>query len=86
MSVVAIAIVVLGLTITSGVAVAAGLDMTGAVILLLIFAMGALAVGIARKRDSGVVKPAECSSCGGVISPNAPYCKHCGAERTAPSV
>ena len=85
MTAVAIGIVVLGLTITSAVAVAVGLDMTSAVILLLIFAMGALAIAVAHKRDSGRVGPAECSSCGGVISPTAPYCKHCGAERTATS-
>lgn len=86
MTALAVAIVVLGIAISSGLAVAAGLDVTGAVILLLIFAVGALAIAAVRKRDSGLVEPVECESCRGVISPSAPYCKHCGAERTAPSI
>ena len=75
----AVAIVLLGIALTSGLALSGGLDTTGAVILLLIFVMGALAVAVVRKSGAGSVQPATCDSCGGVMSPNAPYCKHCGA-------
>lgn len=85
MSAAAIAIVVLGLALASGLAVAAGLDTTGAIILGLLFGMGLLAVAVARKSGVGSVRPAECAECGGLLSPNAPYCKHCGARVEARS-
>lgn len=58
---------------------ALGLDVTALVILVSIVAVGAMAVaaaGKARRREAG---PARCERCGGLISPNAPYCKHCRA-------
>lgn len=42
--------------------------------------IGALAIAVARGRDKGLTAPATCASCGGLMSPNAPYCKHCGAS------
>ena len=80
MKTVAVAIVLLGIGLVTGLAVAGGLDMTGAIILVLVFAMGALSIAVARRSTTGVVQPAECPSCRGVVSPNAPYCKHCGAD------
>ena len=76
----AVAIVLLGIALVTGMAIAAGLDPPGMVILAFIFALGALAIAVARKSATGAVHPAECPSCGGLVSPNAPYCKHCGAE------
>ena len=56
-----------------------GLDVAATSILISMVALGILAVVIARKSDSGTaVGPATCEECGGLISPNAPYCKHCG--------
>ena len=42
--------------------------------------IGALAIAVARGKDKGTTAPATCASCEGLISPNAPYCKHCGAS------
>lgn len=40
--------------------------------------IGSLAIAVARGQDKGIARPAQCGSCGGLLSPNAPYCKHCG--------
>ena len=76
----AVAIVLLGIALVTGLALATGLDTTGMVILVSILGMGALAIAVARKSTTGAVRPTECPSCGGLVSPNAPYCKHCGTE------
>jgi hypothetical protein len=56
-----------------------GLDVAAISILISMVALGVLAIVIARKSDSGeAIGPATCEECGGLISPNAPYCKHCG--------
>lgn len=75
-----VALVVVGV----GVAVALGLgriDLYAAVVLVLVIVVGALAVAVARRADRGAVRPAVCPSCGGLSSPHAPYCKHCGYRR-----
>jgi hypothetical protein len=57
-----------------------GFDVAAISILVTMVALGILAVVIARKSETGTaVGPATCGSCGGLLSPNAPYCKHCGA-------
>lgn len=76
---VTIAVVLLGLALAAGLAVTRGLDGTGAAILLLLVVVGGLAVVVASKAGRGVVAPAQCPQCDGLVSPNAPYCKHCGA-------
>jgi len=76
----AIAIVVFGMGLSAVLAFVIGLDATGAVILALLAGTGALAIAVSRKSTLDAVSPAECPSCGGLISPNAPYCKHCRAE------
>ena len=58
--------------------VGVGLDVAALAILATLIAVGVLAVVVARKSEGGAVGPATCSACGGLISPNAPYCKHCG--------
>ena len=80
-----IAVVLLGLALAVALAVSRGLDRTGAVMLVLLVVVGVLAVGVARKAGRGAVAPAQCPECHGLVSPNAPYCKHCGAglERTS---
>ena len=55
-----------------------GFDSISLVILGFIVIFGALAIAIADKAQTGAVEPATCPSCGGLISPNAPHCKHCG--------
>ena len=55
-----------------------GFDSTSLIILGFIALFGALAVSVADRAKRGTVQPAVCPSCGGLISPNAPHCKHCG--------
>lgn len=54
-----------------------GLDVAAISILATMIALGVLAIAIAKKSETGAVGPATCSACGGLMSPNAPYCKHC---------
>ena len=82
MNTLAVAIVVAGLAIAAALAIAVGLDATGTIILALVFATGVLALAVVRKSREGVVRPAQCAECGGLLSPNAPYCKHCGIRVT----
>jgi hypothetical protein len=73
-------VVILGVVGALVLGVAAGLDGALVTILVFIALSGALAIAVARKARTGLVAPARCASCGGLISPNAPYCKHCGAS------
>ena len=72
------ALVVLGLVLTLALGLAAGFDATSLVLFALLVAFGALSIFAARRVRSGAVQPARCTSCGGLVSPQAPYCKHCG--------
>ena len=63
-----------------GLGIAGGLDTQGMTILMLVIAAGVLAVAVARRAEGGFVDPGTCDNCGGLVSPNAPYCKHCGAN------
>lgn len=74
----AIAIVSAGVLVAVAAGMSGGFDVLSIVILVLIVAMGALAIAVARRTGQGV-RPAVCSECGGLMSPHAPYCKHCGA-------
>jgi len=73
-------LVLVAIAFVLSVGIVAGLDAYAAVILGLIVAFGALSLAIARRSRSGVIGPARCSKCDGIVSPNAPYCKHCGAR------
>jgi hypothetical protein len=75
----AVAIIVAGITVALVLGIVSGFDAVGVVIFSLIVLVGALGVAAVTRFRSGEVVPAECRECGGVISPNAPYCKHCGA-------
>jgi hypothetical protein len=79
-AVTALVLVATSLAVVVGLAV--GLNLVTAVLLGVIVLLGALSVAVARKSDRGAVGPATCAECGGLISPNAPYCKHCGAPRS----
>ena len=57
-----------------------GFDPTAYLILGLIALTGFGAILIARRFKAGMAAPARCGECGGYISPNAPYCKHCNAS------
>lgn len=71
-------IFVAGVVFAVGLGIIGGLDPYGFVILALVLACSWL--GFALLGRTGDVGPAKCSACGGLISPNAPYCKHCGAR------
>jgi len=75
-----IVLVLVAITFVLSVGIVAGLDVYAAVILGLIVAFGAMSLAIARRSRSGAIGPALCSKCDGIVSPNAPYCKHCGAR------
>ena len=83
MTTLAVAIVVLGIGLAVGLALASGLDVTGAIILGLVVAVGALGIAVARKSGERAVQPGRCPACDGLVSHNAPYCKHCGTDLTA---
>ena len=74
------ALVAASVVVVVAAAVTAGIDRYSAVMLALIVAVGALAVVVARKFAAGSVRPVVCPDCGGMLSPHAPYCKHCGAR------
>lgn len=74
-----VVVVVAGMGVALATAVGRGFDAAAATILAVAAALGALGIAVARKAGGGRVGPARCASCGGLVSPNAPYCKHCGA-------
>lgn len=74
------ALVILGIAVAVGLGIAGGFDTTAVIILALMVALGLLAVAVANRARLGKVGPAHCPDCGGVVSPNAPYCKHCGSN------
>lgn len=80
-----VAVVALGLALSVTLGVARGFDAVALTILALMTLVGAVAIAVARRSGRRTVSPATCAECGGVISPNAPYCKHCGARRTSPA-
>ena len=71
--------VIVGLGIAAAVLLGLGLgfDIGALVILALIVGCGALAIAVSRKAVAGESGPRTCPHCGGLISPNAPFCKHC---------
>ena len=79
MNTVAVVIAVAGVALTIAVGAAAGFGVVTSILLALILACGSLVIAIARKSRTGAVGPKTCERCGGLISPNAPFCKHCGA-------
>ncbi len=74
-------VVALGLLGVAALAAGNGLDTTGVVIAAIVAGLGALALGAARKIETGRVTPGRCDACGGLVARSAPYCKHCGARR-----
>jgi hypothetical protein len=75
-----IAIVTAGLALAVAIGLSRGFDARAFVMLLLLFAFGAFALAVVGRSGSEAVGPARCPSCGGLNSPNAPRCKHCGAS------
>lgn len=73
------AIVVGGVALALLVGARRGFDEVSVVILTGILGLGALAIAAARRVGAGAVKPGRCPTCGGLVSPHAPMCKHCGA-------
>jgi hypothetical protein len=73
--------IVIAIIVAAIFGVAAGLDPLALILLAVICVFGALSIAIARRMRTGAIGPVICSECGGAISPNAPYCKHCNAPR-----
>ncbi|MFN2389628.1 MAG: hypothetical protein ABR575_08515 [Actinomycetota bacterium] len=59
---------------------ARGFDALAVVILGVVALVGALCIAVSRRAERGSVAPARCPRCRGIVSPHAPYCKHCGAS------
>lgn len=74
------AIVVAGLVMALVLGYRIGFDLTALVILSILVVVGAVAVVVARRSEARASGPVICASCQGPISPNAPYCKHCGTN------
>ena len=71
----------------SGVAFVAVLTAAGAQyglveLVIVTFVLALAGLGLSMLVRSRQVEPAMCPNCGGVVSPNAPYCKHCKAPLT----
>ena len=79
MRILAAVVVVTGIVLAFLLGLERGFDLAGAVIFSSIVGVGALALAVLKKWGRGTVGPATCEDCGGLISPNAPYCKHCAA-------
>ncbi len=71
-----IGIVSTGVALALALGLDQGFDTTSLTILGFIVLTGTLAIAATRRSDRGIA-PARCRECDGVISPNAPYCKHC---------
>jgi hypothetical protein len=71
-------LVVFGVAACAGAALSAGLDAMGIGVLVAIVGIGAAAIAATRKMRR--IEPGRCDECGGLVSLNAPYCKHCGAR------
>jgi hypothetical protein len=79
MRTIAIVAVALVCLVMVGLAASGGLkDVAGYALLGLVLMFGALAVAALNRTNAGEVGPLSCSSCGGLNSAQAPYCKHCG--------
>ena len=68
----------------AGVGFVAALSAAGAQygvveVVILSFVVAVAALGLSMLFRSKRVGPATCPNCSGVVSPNAPYCKHCNA-------
>lgn len=81
MKTVVMSIVLLGVALALYLGLSRGFDGPALVIFILIVSAGLLGIAVVTKWGAGGVQPATCERCGGVISPNSPYCKHCGAAR-----
>ena len=81
MKVVVVSIVLAGIGLALALGMSRGFDATAIVIFAFIVAAGALGIAVVNKWGEGGVQPATCEGCSGLISPNSPYCKHCGAPR-----
>jgi hypothetical protein len=74
------ALVLAGIALPVLAGVRVGLNATSTLLLVLVVALGVLAVAVARRSSTESAAPAHCPRCNGLVSPHAPYCKHCGAH------
>lgn len=73
-------IVVAGIAYAVLLGVRGTLDAYAAVVFVILVGAGILSVMVVRRSARKAVGPATCADCDGLNSPNAPYCKHCGAS------
>ena len=73
-------LVVAGIFLAVLYALAGGFDTLGWVLFALLVFQGALTIAAVWSSRSRRVGPVTCEVCGGLVSRNAPYCKHCGAR------
>lgn len=78
MKAVVIGFIALAVVWAFGAAAAVEVDGLGMLLLVLIVVFGVISIKVIRDSGGGsAVQPRRCSNCGGLISPSAPYCKHC---------
>jgi hypothetical protein len=73
------AFIAIGLSVALAIGLARGFDTVAIVIFAFLVGVGVLSVAASARFRAGGIAPGKCAECGGLISPNAPYCKHCGA-------
>ena len=74
-------IVVAGIVLAVAVGVSGEFDAVALGIFVVMVLVGTVGIAAARRASRGTVGPLRCSRCAGVNSPNAPFCKHCGAPQ-----
>lgn len=80
MQVVIVAFVAVGMFFAFVLGIQGGFTVQAIVILAFTLAAGALAIAVIKRSSRSEIGPERCGKCGGLNSPNAPYCKHCGAQ------
>ena len=74
----AIAVVLVGTAVALTIGLAAGMDRVALILFGFILGAGVLVLAAVGRMRGGSITPGHCALCEGLISPNSPYCKHCG--------
>lgn len=80
MRIAAVALIIAGIAFAVVLGLDRGFDAVSVLILVLVVALGGLGIAIVLRANESSVEIGRCPECGGVISPHAPSCKHCGAS------
>ena len=79
MRVAAVLLIIAGIAFAVVLGLNRGFDPFSGLIFVLVVALGVLGIAIVLRANETSVRVGRCGECGGVISPDAPSCKHCGA-------